>query len=626
MGFFIRSPHDKTASEIDLHTQELDSQPLPRGDWSGNPETFYRRHSHLGGDMPPFHPWTRLSFEERAALWAAGHRPEGVVSTTESMADRLARIQRIQGSVAVPEVVGAPGGAVTMFDPELMKYGNAISPFSVQPSFAQAHLAMQRPLQDRYDSRYYDQPDAGDWLAMSLEDPWDDTFVGAEFATGSDACTARGFIGISPDHVQHVISRLQEQGATVFGTNPWDVDIGHHGVKLRGLYDTGSGILHIQVLEKNFYVLCSQVWAKIDPLVARVGGVAVGAPGTCASDPQANVRAAKDLLQTWLSRSPWVTSVDLTITSRGIPAVVVNVTEMGADTSRIPGEVCGVPVLVKATGPITTTSGPVPSAKEDLATFVRQQLKPRYAIATNRVAGDDAADPSVARCQHLLNELWNRRPGMPDYLRVDGVLGKTTCDLLRGFQQSCEVGGGDGVPTIDTLQMLENEVASKRALHMTGQATTPPPDWSGLGRGCPTGMWWDSLSGQCRPMDHAPSPLPPLQGAPPMGVHGEWDVAPSDDQSAQIAQIAEVIDVMCDEWLGEYGIVSIGDSYTSDGSAEVLVLVDGDTDMVRAMLPSSVGGLAVIVAESAAIEPQPEVEQVQVVGGEFAQLVIGCAP
>ncbi|HYB24725.1 MAG TPA: hypothetical protein VED41_13065 [Solirubrobacteraceae bacterium] len=51
-------------------------QPLPRADWSGNPATFERPHQHIGGDLPPFHPWNDLSLEERARRWAAGERPD----------------------------------------------------------------------------------------------------------------------------------------------------------------------------------------------------------------------------------------------------------------------------------------------------------------------------------------------------------------------------------------------------------------------------------------------------------------------------------------------------------------------------------------------------------------------
>src|SRR5271163_3553960 len=51
------------------------------------------------------------------------------------------------------------GGPVTFFDPDLMKFGNAMSPFQTMPSFEAANLAMQRPFEDRYNPRY----DWNDW-------------------------------------------------------------------------------------------------------------------------------------------------------------------------------------------------------------------------------------------------------------------------------------------------------------------------------------------------------------------------------------------------------------------------------------------------------------------------------
>lgn len=46
-------------------------------------------------------------------------------------------------------------GGVTFFDPDLTKYGNAMSPFSVQPSYEVAQRMMSLPLADRYGDRAY---------------------------------------------------------------------------------------------------------------------------------------------------------------------------------------------------------------------------------------------------------------------------------------------------------------------------------------------------------------------------------------------------------------------------------------------------------------------------------------
>lgn len=69
-----------------------------------------------------------------------------------------------------------------MYDPDLAKFGNAVSPIVPVESDRYAQLAMQRPFADRYNPRY-DQPDATDWLMMALDEG--DTYVGASARTAS---------------------------------------------------------------------------------------------------------------------------------------------------------------------------------------------------------------------------------------------------------------------------------------------------------------------------------------------------------------------------------------------------------------------------------------------------------
>ncbi len=57
-------------------------------------------------------------------------------------------------------------GSVTFFDPDLMKFGNAMSPFVQMPSYESAQLAMQRPFEDRYNPRYENQPTWTDYMNM----------------------------------------------------------------------------------------------------------------------------------------------------------------------------------------------------------------------------------------------------------------------------------------------------------------------------------------------------------------------------------------------------------------------------------------------------------------------------
>lgn len=79
-----------------------------------------------------------------------------------------------------PEVTRRGGGF--MYDPDLARFGNAVSPLVTMPSYGAAQRAMQRPFADRYSSRY-DQPDATDWLMMALEQG--QTMVGQGAGGGS---------------------------------------------------------------------------------------------------------------------------------------------------------------------------------------------------------------------------------------------------------------------------------------------------------------------------------------------------------------------------------------------------------------------------------------------------------
>ena len=59
---------------------------------------------------------------------------------------------------------------LTMYDPALAQFGNAISPFQEMPSFEAANLAMERRPEDRYDPRYLDAPTWAEW--NGYYEPW----------------------------------------------------------------------------------------------------------------------------------------------------------------------------------------------------------------------------------------------------------------------------------------------------------------------------------------------------------------------------------------------------------------------------------------------------------------------
>ena len=159
----------------DAETAALDEQPYPRGDWSGNPETFHRPHSHLGGDLPLWHPWNALSFTERARRWRSGERPDmGAAAFRRASAasargaESLRFYQKLRARGITPtfpaedpafrhEMAAHAVAGVTFYDPNLAHLGNAVSPFQVAPTFQEANLALQRRPEDRYSARYDSQ-------------------------------------------------------------------------------------------------------------------------------------------------------------------------------------------------------------------------------------------------------------------------------------------------------------------------------------------------------------------------------------------------------------------------------------------------------------------------------------
>lgn len=72
---------------------------------------------------------------------------------------------------------------------------------------------------------------------------------------------------IDDGRMNKILTGLKDSGAMVAGTNPWTVDTQKHGVKLKGSLDTTSRNLSVEVIDKNFYVPCSQIWDTIDPLI-----------------------------------------------------------------------------------------------------------------------------------------------------------------------------------------------------------------------------------------------------------------------------------------------------------------------------------------------------------------------
>ena len=85
-------------------------------------------------------------------------------------------------------------------------------------------------------------------------------------------CGVREYKNIGERKIGQIITELKNHGNTVTGDNPWDVDVGQHGVKLQGTWDEASSALRIIVTAKNWYVPCGKIWEQIDPLMQHVEG------------------------------------------------------------------------------------------------------------------------------------------------------------------------------------------------------------------------------------------------------------------------------------------------------------------------------------------------------------------
>jgi hypothetical protein len=86
-------------------------------------------------------------------------------------------------------------------------------------------------------------------------------------------CGEHHYANIDKEKIDAILAALKKSGATIKGDNPWDVDVHSHGVKLRGTWNESTSTLSIIVTAKDFYVPCSKIWDKIDPLIHHITGL-----------------------------------------------------------------------------------------------------------------------------------------------------------------------------------------------------------------------------------------------------------------------------------------------------------------------------------------------------------------
>jgi len=86
-------------------------------------------------------------------------------------------------------------------------------------------------------------------------------------------CGEHHYGNITKAKIDAILEALRKSGSTVTGNNPWDVDVHQHGIKLQGTWTESSATLTIIVTDKDWYVPCSKIWEKIDPLISHISGL-----------------------------------------------------------------------------------------------------------------------------------------------------------------------------------------------------------------------------------------------------------------------------------------------------------------------------------------------------------------
>jgi len=86
-------------------------------------------------------------------------------------------------------------------------------------------------------------------------------------------CGEHHYGNITKVKINKILDELRKSGATITGNNPWDVDVHSNGVKLQGSWVESTSTLTIIVTDKSWYVPCSAIWNKIDPLINHISSL-----------------------------------------------------------------------------------------------------------------------------------------------------------------------------------------------------------------------------------------------------------------------------------------------------------------------------------------------------------------
>lgn len=97
--------------------------------------------------------------------------------------------------------------------------------------------------------------------------------IEAIFASlGAGLCGMRSYAGVTRKLKDQLIARLRAKGMKVTGNNPWNIDTGQFGVRLRAAWDPAKHELRLIVLatpgkETAVHALCPLIWNQVDPIL-----------------------------------------------------------------------------------------------------------------------------------------------------------------------------------------------------------------------------------------------------------------------------------------------------------------------------------------------------------------------
>ena len=90
---------------------------------------------------------------------------------------------------------------------------------------------------------------------------------------GLGQCGVKPYEGVTPRVKDALLAKLRSEGMKVTGDNPWNIDTGIYGVKLRAVWDWRVDKLKLIVTTgKGLIVTCDRIWERIDPKVKGIIG------------------------------------------------------------------------------------------------------------------------------------------------------------------------------------------------------------------------------------------------------------------------------------------------------------------------------------------------------------------